>query len=39
MGMAGPLLFGLLGTQVASGGVSVATPPSLLVSHRNTIQQ
>src|SRR5277367_2401853 len=39
MGMAAPLLFGLLGKQVASGGVSAATLPALLSSHRDAIQR
>jgi OmpA-OmpF porin, OOP family len=39
LGLAAPLLFGLLGKHVAGGGVSAASLPALLASHRDTIQQ
>jgi outer membrane protein OmpA-like peptidoglycan-associated protein len=39
LGMLGPLLFGLLGKQVASGAVSATNLPSLLAEHRDTILQ
>ena len=39
LGMAAPLLFGLLGKQVASGGLSAANLPALLSAHRDTIQR
>ena len=37
LGLLAPLLFGLLGKQVASGGLSAASLPGLLASHRDTI--
>ena len=39
LGLAAPLLFGLLGKHVDAGGVSAASLPTLLASHRDTIQQ
>jgi len=37
LGLIAPLLFGLLGKQVASGGVSAASLPGVLASHRDAI--
>lgn len=39
LGMAAPLLFGLLGKQVSTGGLSVANLPALLAGHRDTVLQ
>jgi outer membrane protein OmpA-like peptidoglycan-associated protein len=39
LGLAAPLLFGLLGKQVAAGGLTAAALPALLASHRDTIQR
>jgi outer membrane protein OmpA-like peptidoglycan-associated protein len=39
LGLVAPLLFGLLGKQMASGGVNLAGLPSMLASHRDTILQ
>jgi outer membrane protein OmpA-like peptidoglycan-associated protein len=39
LSMGAPLLFGLLGKQVASGGVTAASLPALLAGHRDSIMQ
>ncbi len=39
LGMAAPLFFGLLGKQVATGGLNLANLPSLLAGHRDTVLQ
>ena len=39
LGLLAPLLFGLLGKQVASGGVTASSLPGLLASHRDTIMK
>jgi len=39
LGLAAPLLFGLLGKHVMANGVTAATLPALLSSHRDTIMQ
>ncbi len=39
LGLAAPLFFGLLSKRVALGGLSTASLPALLSSHRDTIQQ
>jgi hypothetical protein len=39
LGLLAPLLFGLLGKHVTSGGLSAASLPALLSSHRDTILQ
>jgi outer membrane protein OmpA-like peptidoglycan-associated protein len=39
LGLLAPLLFGLLGKQVASGGLTATSLPGLLASHRDTIMK
>jgi hypothetical protein len=39
LGLVAPLLFGLLGKQVTSGGLTASSLPGLLASHRDTIMK